>query len=30
LDYRFQKNWSVRTKVGNTGGSVDLLWQYRY
>jgi hypothetical protein len=30
LDYRFQKRWSVRTKVGNTGGSVDLLWQYRY
>lgn len=30
LDYRFKQRWSVRTKVGNTGGSVDLLWQYRY
>ncbi len=30
LDYRFQENWSLRTKVGNTGGSIDLLWQYRY
>jgi hypothetical protein len=30
IDYRFKKRWSVRTKVGNTGGSVDLLWQYRY
>jgi hypothetical protein len=30
LDYRFHRNWSLRTRVGNTGGSVDLLWQYRY
>lgn len=30
LDYRFANNWAWRTKVGNTGGSVDLLWQYRY
>ncbi len=30
LDYRFKQDWSLRTKVGNTGGSVDLLWQYRY
>ncbi len=30
LDYRFRNNWSLRTKVGNTGGSVDVLWEYRY
>jgi hypothetical protein len=30
LEYRFKENWSWRTKVGNTGGSVDLLWQHRY
>jgi hypothetical protein len=30
VDYRFHNNWSLRTNVGTTGGSVDLLWQYRY
>jgi hypothetical protein len=30
LDYRFRNNWSLRTRVGNTGGSVDVLWEYRY
>lgn len=30
VDYRFHSHWSLRTKVGTTGGSVDLLWQYRY
>lgn len=30
IDYRFHPNWSLKTKAGTTGGSVDLLWQYRY
>jgi TamB, inner membrane protein subunit of TAM complex len=30
LDYRFQDNWSLRTKVGTTSGSLDLSWQHRY
>jgi hypothetical protein len=30
LDYRFQDNWALRTKVGTTSGSLDLSWQYRY
>ncbi len=30
VDYRFTKRWSLRTEVGTAGGSLDLLWQYRY
>jgi len=30
LDWRFRRNWSLRTEVGNIGTGVDLLWQYKY
>lgn len=30
VDYRFRRNWSVRTEVGTLGAGADLLWQYRY
>jgi autotransporter translocation and assembly factor TamB len=30
IDYRFTRNWSLRTEVGTAGGVMDLLWQYRY
>jgi len=30
IDWRFKKNWSLRTEVGNIGAGLDLLWQYRY
>ena len=31
LDWRFRRNWSVATTVGNHGASVvDLIWRYRY
>jgi len=30
VDWRFKKNWSLRTEVGNIGAGLDLLWQYRY
>ncbi len=30
LDYRFRKNWSLKTEVRNTGGSVDVQWRHRY
>ncbi len=30
LDWRFRKDWSLRTEVGTLGGGVDLLWQYSY
>jgi translocation and assembly module TamB len=31
LDWRFRRNWSVVTTIGNLGGSVlDLIWRYRY
>ena len=30
LDYRFNDAWSLRTEAGTTGGSVDVVWQYRY
>lgn len=30
LDYRFQRNWSLRTRVGTTSGSLDIAWQHRY
>jgi autotransporter translocation and assembly factor TamB len=30
VDWRFKRNWSLRTEIGNIGTGVDLLWQYRY
>jgi autotransporter translocation and assembly factor TamB len=30
VDYRFHRNWSLKTRLGNAGGGVDLLWQHRY
>jgi autotransporter translocation and assembly factor TamB len=30
VDYRFRKNWSLRTEVGTLGAGADILWQYRY
>ncbi len=30
IDWRFRKNWSLRTEVGTLGTGLDLLWQYRY
>ncbi len=30
LDWRFKRNWSLRTEVGTLGGGVDLLWQHSY
>lgn len=30
IDWRFRKNWSLRTEFGSIGTGVDLLWQYRY
>jgi translocation and assembly module TamB len=31
LDWRFLRNWSIATTVGDAGSSVlDLIWQYRY
>jgi hypothetical protein len=30
FDYRFAKKWSLRTELGNAGGTFDLLWQHRY
>jgi hypothetical protein len=30
FDWRFRRNWSLRTEVGNIGAGVDLLWQYHY
>ncbi|MES1179129.1 MAG: translocation/assembly module TamB domain-containing protein [Myxococcales bacterium] len=30
VDWRFRRNWSLRTEVGNIGAGVDLLWMYRY
>ncbi len=30
LDWRFRRNWSLRTEVGTIGTGVDLLWNYRY
>jgi translocation and assembly module TamB len=31
LDWRFRRNWSVRTTVGDRGTSIlEVLWQYRY
>lgn len=30
IDWRFRKNWSLRTEAGNIGAGLDLVWQYRY
>ena len=31
VDWRFVKNFSLETTLGNAGTSiVDLIWQYRY
>jgi hypothetical protein len=30
VDWRFLRNWSLRTEIGNVGTGLDLLWQYRY
>jgi hypothetical protein len=30
VDWRFRRDWSLRTELGNLGTGVDLLWQYRY
>ena len=30
IDYRFSRDWSLRTEGGNASASVDVLWQYRY
>ncbi len=30
VDWRFHRNWSLRTEGGNQGAALDLLWQYRY
>jgi len=31
LDWRFRRNWSIATTLGNRGGTeLDLIWKYRY
>lgn len=30
FDFRFARKWSLRTELGNAGGTFDLLWQHRY
>lgn len=30
VDWRFHRNWSLRTELGDIGAGADLLWQYRY
>jgi translocation and assembly module TamB len=30
VDWRFRRNWSLRTEVGNIGAGLDVVWQYRY
>lgn len=30
VDWRFRRNWSLRTEVGTVGTGLDLVWQYRY
>jgi hypothetical protein len=31
IDWRFLRNWSLDTTVGDLGSSMlDLVWQYRY
>jgi len=30
VDWRFRRNWSLRTEVGRLGTKMDVLWRYRY
>jgi translocation and assembly module TamB len=30
VDWRFKRDWSLRTEAGTIGTGLDLLWQYRY
>lgn len=30
VDWRFKRNWSLRTEIGTIGTGLDLLWTYRY
>jgi len=30
LDWRFRRNWSIATTVGQHSSIMDLIWQYRY
>ncbi|MDX2051464.1 MAG: translocation/assembly module TamB domain-containing protein [Polyangiaceae bacterium] len=30
VDWRFRKDWSLRTEVGRLGTKMDVLWRYRY
>lgn len=30
FDWRFKRNWSLTTEIGNIGAGVNLLWLYRY
>jgi hypothetical protein len=30
VDWRFRRNWSLRTEIGTLGAGADILWQYRY
>jgi translocation and assembly module TamB len=30
VDYRFHRDWSLRTEGGNASAGLDILWQYRY
>jgi autotransporter translocation and assembly factor TamB len=30
IDWRFKRDWSLRTEAGTVGTGVDMLWQYRY
>jgi hypothetical protein len=30
VDWRFRRNWSLRTEIGQLGTRLDVLWRYRY
>ncbi len=30
VDWRFRKNWSLRTELGTIGAGMDLLWTHHY
>lgn len=30
VDWRFRRNWSLRTELGTMGAGVDLVWTHRY
>ena len=30
VDWRFRRQWSLRSELGTLGAGFDLLWQYRY